>query len=428
MNAATPNSPAHAGAPDAGGASATAGAAPDRPGPLAGIRILDLASVIMGPVSAQYLADMGADVIKVEAPEGDLTRALGPRRSDRMGAVFLTCNRNKRSIVLDMKRPEAREVLYRLAAGSDALVHSIRSEPAAKIGLTYEALRRHNERLVYCHVKGYSDAGAYAGQPAFDDTIQAGSGLAMLQTVVAGEPRYFPSSIVDKICGIHAAYAILLALFHRERTGRGQQVELPMFETMAAFNVTEHLWGEAFQPPIGPMGYESIRKGVRKPYRTKDGHLAFLPYSDLHWQKFFRLIGRPELIDDPRFCSFDARTRNPDAVFGFVEQTLRERTTAEWVALLADQDMPMSAVNDLEGLLDHPHLASVDFWKTMEHPSEGRLRMPASPIGLSDSPAAIRRLAPRLGEHTREVLREFDFAEAEIGRLLEAGIVRECAA
>jgi formyl-CoA transferase len=396
-------------------------------GPLAGIKVLDLASVIMGPVAAQHLADMGADVIKVEAPEGDLTRSIGPRKSKDMGAVFLTCNRNKRSVVLDMKRPDAREVLYRLVAGSDVLIHSIRTEPALRIGISYEALRRHNPRLVYCHVKGYSDAGAYAGQPAFDDTMQAESGLAMLQTVIGGEPRYFPSSIVDKICGLQAAYAVMLALFHRERTGEGQEVELPMFETIAAFNVTEHLWGEVFQPALGPMGYESVRKGVRKPYPTQDGHLAFLPYSDVHWHKFFRLVGRPELVDDARFSTFPARMRNYDAVFGFVADTLKTRTTAEWVKLFGDQDIPLAAVNELEDLLEHPHLRSVDFWKSMEHPTEGMLRMAANPIGLSRSPASIRRLAPRLGEHTREVLREFEFRGDEVDRLLSEGTAREWA-
>ncbi|NDG38417.1 MAG: CoA transferase [Betaproteobacteria bacterium] len=396
-----------------------------KPGPLHGIKVLDLASVIMGPVAAQHLGDMGADVIKVESTDGDLTRAIGPRHSSDMGAVFLTCNRNKRSIVLDMKQAQARDVLYRLAAGSDVLIHSVRTAAAQKIGLSYDALSRVNPALVYCHVKGYSDEGAYAGQPAFDDIIQAASGMAMLQTVVAGEPRYFPSSIVDKICAMHAAYAVMLALFHRERTGRGQEIELPMFETLTAFNFTEHLWGAAFEPPLGPMGYQSVRKGVRKPYPTKDGYLAFLPYSDLHWHKFFRLIGRPELIDDPRFKTFDARMIAYEEVFDLVKDSLRERTTAEWVALFGDQDIPMSAVNELEDLLEHPHLRSVNFWKTMPHPTEGLLRMSANPIGLSDSPAAIRRLAPHLGEHTREVLREFDFADDEVDRLIHNGCAQQ---
>ena len=394
-------------------------------GQLAGVKVLDLASVIMGPTAAQHLADMGADVIKVEAPEGDLTRSIGPRKSKDMGAVFLTCNRNKRSIVLDMKKPRARAVLQRLVAGCDVLLHSVRTEPARRIGLSYEELKAHNPGLIYCHVKGYSDAGAYAGQPAFDDTMQAESGLAMLQTVVAGEPRYFPSSIVDKICGMYAAFAVSMALIHRQRSGEGQQVELPMLETIAAFNVTEHLWGEAFQPALGPMGYESVRKGVRKPYPTRDGYLAFLPYSDVHWHKFFRLVGRPELVDDPRYATFPARMNNYDAVFGFVADTLKTRTTVEWVQLFGDQDIPMAAVNQLEDLLEHPHLRSVGFWKFMEHPTEGMLRMPANPIGLTRSPPSIRRLAPRLGEHTREVLREFEFRADEVEGLLQDGTTRQ---
>lgn len=394
-------------------------------GPLSGIKVLDLASVIMGPVAAQHLADMGAEVIKVEAPEGDLTRSIGPRKSNDMGAVFITCNRNKRSIVLDLKQPRAREVLHRLVAGSDVLIHSVRTEPARKIGLTYEELRKHNERLVYCHVKGYSDDGAYAGQPAFDDTMQAESGLAMLQSVVAGEPRYVPSSIVDKICAIHAAYAVVLALFERAQSGVGQEVELPMFETITAFNLTEHLWGQAFQPALGTMGYDSVRRGVRKPYPTKDSHLAFLPYSDLHWHKFFHLVGKPELAADPRFATFPARQKNYDAVFGFVRETLAGRTTAEWVQLFANADIPMSAVNEIDDMLEHPHLKSVDFWQLLEHPTEGTLRMASNPIGLKRTPPSIRRLPPRLGEHTREVLREFEYLAGEIDTLVNEGVARQ---
>ncbi|MBI5277674.1 MAG: CoA transferase [Burkholderiales bacterium] len=394
-------------------------------GPLSGIKVLDLASVIMGPVAAQHLADMGADVIKVEAPEGDLMRSVGPRHSTDMGAVFITCNRNKRSIVLDLKQPAARDVLHRLVAGSDVLIHSVRTAPAKKIGLTYEDLRKLNERLVYCHVKGYSDDGAFAGQPAFDDTMQAESGLAMLQSAVAGEPRYVPSSIVDKICAIHAAYAVALALFERTQSGLGQEIELPMFETITAFNLTEHLWGQAFEPALGPMGYDSVRRGVRKPYPTKDGHLAFLPYSDVHWHKFFRLIGRPELAHDEQFKSFPARQKNYDAVFGIVRETLAQRTTAEWVKLFADADIPMSAVNTIDDMLEHPHLKSVDFWQTREHPTEGTLRFASNPIGLKRTPPALRRLPPRLGEHTREVLREFEYHEGEIDTLVNKGVARQ---
>lgn len=390
-------------------------------GPLDGIRVIDLSSVIMGPLAAQYLGDMGADVIKVEGPEGDLTRAIGPRRSDGMGAVFMTCNRNKRSVVLDLKDETARRALERIVGTADVVIHSVRSAAAERIGLSYPALSALKPDLIYCHVKGFADGGAYAGQPAFDDTIQALSGLADLQRAVSPEPRYVPSSIADKTCALHAAYAITLALFHRQRTGRGQEVSLPMFETMVAFNTAEHLWGYAFEPPIASMGYESVRRGTRRPFRTRDGHLAFLPYSDLHWRKFFLLIGRRDLAEDPRFKLFDARMKNYTALFAIVEQALAGKTTDEWIVLLSEQDIPMSRVNTLEDLAEDEHLASVDFWRFFDHPSEGRIRLPSIPLDLTGSPPAIRRLPPQLGEHTAEILAEVGCSLDDTQRLIRRG-------
>jgi formyl-CoA transferase len=395
-------------------------------GALNGIRVLDLASVIMGPVASQQLGDMGADVIKVESPEGDLTRSIGPRRSEKMGAVFLNINRNKRSVVLDLKQAEAREVLHALVRSSDVLIHSNRSKAAEKIGITYKTLTQINPRLIYCHVKGFADEGAYGGLTAFDDTIQALSGLAMLQSAVTngGEPRYVPTSLADKICGLQAAFSVMVALMHRERTGEGQEVILPMLETMVAFNTTEHLWGHAFEPPLARMGYESVRAGTRRPYKTKDGYLAFLPYSDIHWNTFFKAIGKPEIMDDPRFTKFDDRMKNHTIVFGELVKQLQLRTNAEWVELLGDKDIPMAVVNDLEDLRDDPHLNSVNFWQDVDHPTEGKMRVASIPVSFSRTPGSIRRLAPRLGEHTYEVLRELDFADDEIMRLHDVGAVR----
>jgi crotonobetainyl-CoA:carnitine CoA-transferase CaiB-like acyl-CoA transferase len=386
-------------------------------GPLDGVRVLDLSSVVLGPMTAQYLGDMGADVIKVEAPEGDITRSIGARRSAGMGALFLANNRNKRSVVLDLKRADGQAALRRMAAGADVLLHSIRTASAERIGLAYAPLAAANPGLVYCHVQGFSDAGAYAGRPAYDDIVQALSGLAMLQTIAAGEPRYVPSIIADKVTAVHAAYAIVLALFHRSRTGFGQEVSVPMLETMVAFNSAEHLGGCVFEPPEGPMGYEPIRQGLRRPFRTEDGYLCVLPYTDTNWRRFFELAGRADLVADPRFGTQTGRQRNLDLVLGELARALATRPSAEWIARLGEADIPFAVVNDLEDLLRDPHLESTGFWRLVEHPTEGLLRLPANPIDLAASPPSIRRGPPRLGEHTAEVLREFGFDAGEAARL-----------
>ena len=382
-------------------------------GPLAGMKVVELASIVLGPMTGQYLGDMGADVIKVETPEGDLTRSIGPQRSPGMAAFFLCCNRNKRSIVADLKSPEGLAVVRRLIATADVFIHSIRTQAIERLGFTYTEMAKLNPKLVYCHVKGFSDDGLYAGKPAYDDVVQALCGLASLQQVVGGEPRYIPSVVVDKISSVHAAYAIALALLHRARTGRGQSVQVPMFETMVAFNSIEHLWGATFEPQNGPLGYQTLVKGVRRPYKTRDGHLAFLPYTDAHWQRFFAAIGKPEVMADPHFATFAARQQNFELVWAEVKRCLLQRSTAEWLELLESVDIPHASVNSLEDLISDPHLESVGFWELRSHPSEGLLRMPRNPIEMSDSPPAIGRMPPTLGQHTEEILRELG---------LEAGV------
>jgi len=388
-------------------------------GPLHGVTVLDLSSVILGPMAGQYLGDMGADVIKVEGPEGDVTRSIGPRRSEGMGSLFLANNRNKRSIVLDLKTAPGQAALRRLAARSDVLLHSIRAGAAARIGLSYQALAAANPRLVYCHVRGFEDDGPYGGRPAYDDIIQALSGLAMLQKIAAGEPRYIPSIIADKVTAVHAAYAIALALFHRERTGLGQEVGIPMFETMVAFNVQEHLGGSVFEPTVGRMGYEPIRQGMRRPFPTRDGFLCFLPYNDPHWKRFFDLIARPDLAANPMFATMPGRQANLATVWAEVATQIVQRSNAEWLALLDGSDIPHAVLNELEDLLDDPHLVATGFWEMHQHPTEGALRLPANPIRMPASPPGIRTLPPRLGEHTEEVLHEHGFEPAAIRQLLD---------
>ena len=389
--------------------------------PLEGIRVLEIASMIFGPLAGQYLGDMGADVIKLEPPEGDLTRSIGPRRSPLMGAFFLTSNRSKRSIVVDLKKPEGQQVLLDLVAKTDVLLHSLRTPAANRLGLDYAKLSRDNPRLVYCHVTGYGDDGLYAGRPAYDDIIQAASGLADLQTVVGGQPRFVPTIIADKISGVHAAYAIMTALLHRERTGEGQQVDVAMFETMAAFNMMEHQWGHAFEPPIASMGYAPVATAARRPYKTKDGFLALLPYSDSNWRKFFELAGEPQIMDDPRFTTFAARQKHFREVWDEIERQVARKTNAQWLELLSKEDVPFSVVNRLEDLPNDPHLESVDFWTIVDHPTEGKLRLPANPVKMSASPPEVTLLPPTLGQHSVAVLRELGYDQARIAVLTSAG-------
>jgi crotonobetainyl-CoA:carnitine CoA-transferase CaiB-like acyl-CoA transferase len=379
-------------------------------GPLDGITVIEVASVVLGPLAAQYLGDMGADVIKIEPPEGDLTRSLGPQRNPGFSAVFINCNRNKRSVVLDLREERDRQVLHALVAKADVFVHSIRTAAAVRMGIDYPTLEALNPRLVYCHCKGFDDDGAYGGMPAYDDVIQALSGIASLQSDMVGSPRYVPTIFADKVSSLHAAYAIMLGLFHRSQTGRGQQITMHMFEAITAFNLVEHLWGSTFEPPIGPMGYQTIVKASRRPYATKDGHIAFLPYTDSHWLRFFKGIGRPELMDDERFQSYGARQKHFVEVWAFVEDALTEKTNSEWLELFGGGDMPIAAVSRLDDLTHDPHLESTGFWRLLEHRSEGLLRIPNVPFGMSDSPPRLRRMPPALGEHTREVFEEFGIA------------------
>jgi crotonobetainyl-CoA:carnitine CoA-transferase CaiB-like acyl-CoA transferase len=389
------------------------GVAEANTGPLAGVRVIECASMVLGPLTGQLLGDMGADVIKVESPDGDLTRHIGPERAEGMSALFVGCNRNKRSILLDLKQQDHLRTLYGLVEQSDVFLCSIRPPAAERLGLGYEALRGHNENLVYCQVEGFGAHGPYAGKPTYDDIIQALSGLAMLQSAVAGEPRYVPSIIADKITGVHAAYAIALALFHRQRTGAGQRLSVAMFETVTAFNLTEHLWGHAFEPSLADMGYPPVVTAARRPFATLDGYLAVMPYTDANWRRFYEISGRIDLLDDERLGTLAARQQNVALVWDGLKEEIAKRSSAEWTALLEDEDIPFAAVNSLNDLLTDPHLAAVGFWQEMEN-SEGRWQLPRSPLNLESTPPQVRRLPPRLGEHTGEVL-------AELGLPVPAG-------
>ena len=375
-------------------------------GPLDGIRVLDMTSVGMGPYATQMLGDMGADVVKVETKDGDVFRHVTPQRHAAMSHAFLNFNRNKRSVVLDAKTAEGKEALRRLAARADVFVSNVRPQAMRRLGLDYPAVQKMNPRIVYCACYGYGESGPYAGRPGIDDTIQAASGVAWLQGIGQPAPRYVNTVVADKVVGLHVAQAIAMALYAREKTGRGQAIEVPMFETMVSFLATEHLGGLTYEPPMGEAGYTRLLNEFRRPFRTKDGYMGVVPYTDTQWKRFFEITGRADMAASPRYRTLTDRSRVFAELYQFVEKVLATRTTAEWEAALKDADIPFAPANSFADLLEDAHLKAIGFWKSVEHPSEGRVRMPGVPVRFSDTPGSIRRLAPRLGEHTDEVLKE----------------------
>ena len=385
-------------------------------GPLKGFRILDLTSVLFGPFGTQTLGDWGAEIIKVESLSGDTWRTSGVFRNRGMSGQFMAANRNKRSIAVDLKHPEGKAVLRRLVPTVDALVSNIRSAGLARLGFSYDACRALNPRLVYASAVGFGQNGPWAARPAFDEIIQAASGFASAMGT-DDEPAFVPSLIGDKICGMALTSAVTAALLHRERTGEGQMVEVPMLETLAAFNSIEMFGGIAFEPPIGPSGYKRMK--ARRPVRTKDGWLTMLPYSGENWCAFFEAVGHPECIEEFQVRDPVARARNIDRIYDRMRDIAITRTTAEWEELLLSIDVPHTAFAKLSEVTQQPHLKDVGLFVELEHPTEGKIRQARPPARFSKSPAGIHRLPPRLGEHSREVLREVGYSDAEIERLIE---------
>ncbi len=396
-------------------------------GPLEGIRILDLTSNFMGPYASLLLADMGADVCKIESPEGDTTRKVGPSRNAGMGVIFLHLNRNKRSLVLNLKKPSGINALKRMIQSADVLLYSLRPITMAKLGLSFDDVQALNPRLIYCGAFGFGQDGPYADRPAYDDLIQAAVGMPVLQSRNAGPPTYVATAIADRIVGMATSNAVAMALYRRERTGVGQSISVPMFETFAHFVMGDHLYGETFVPPIGSWGYARMMSPERRPYRTRDGFVGVQVYTDRHWQRFFAICDRPDLAEDPRFSSIDGRTRNIDYLYEVLASTFETRPSAEWVRLLSEADIPIIEMNTPDTLLQDPHMRAVDFFAEIDHPSEGRLRTIGIAQKWSESPPAIRHPAPRLGEHSVELLGEYQFAREEIRDLLWDGGARQSA-
>jgi crotonobetainyl-CoA:carnitine CoA-transferase CaiB-like acyl-CoA transferase len=397
-------------------------------GPLAGVRIIDLTSVMMGPYATMILGDYGADVIKVESPEGDVMRHAAPMRHPQMGAMYLQGNRNKRSIVLDLKKAGGHDALLRLSATADVFVHNIRPAAMRRLRLGADDLLALNPRLVYASLHGFGEEGPYAGRPAYDDLIQGMTALPALTGKIAGEPRFSPATIADRIVGLNATHAILAALLHRDRTGEGQSIEIPMFETMAQFVLGDHMAGRSFEPPIGPPGYSRLLSPDRRPYRTSDGYLCALVYTDRQWNAFFRMIGQENAAQrDPRLNSITSRTNNYDYdyVYDWFSGVMKTRTTAEWMRLLEEADIPHAPLHDLDNLIDDPHLAAVGLLQSIDHPTEGTLRVAGPAATWSKTPPSIRHYPPRLGEHGAEVLREAGFSTGEIEQLIAEGALIE---
>lgn len=402
----------------AGGAPALGPLGPLSPlGPLAGYRIIDLTTVLLGPYATQILGDYGADVIKVESLEGDSVRPNGVFRHPDKASLFLAVNRNKRAIAVDLKSPEGRDLLWKLIAGADVLVHNIRPSAIERLGFSDVEVAKRHPRLVYCVSTGFGSNGPDRDKPAYDDIIQSACGLASLNGQGRPTPDYVPTVIADKTAGLMLSQAIIAALLARVRTGRGQCVEVPMLECMVSFLLCEHLGGLTFEPPVAPAGYTRLLAGGRRPAPTKDGHMTLLPYTGRHWIAFLTAAGRPELIEKYAVNDPVRLYVNVRKLYQELRQITTLRTTAEWMLVCEKEDIPASPTYNLDQLPDHPHLKAAGLFRTMEHPTEGTIRYVAPPVRFSDTPASVRLGAPSIGQHTDDILREVGYDDAAIAAL-----------
>ncbi|ATP21360.1 MULTISPECIES: CaiB/BaiF CoA transferase family protein [Sphingobium] len=376
-------------------------------GPLAGIRVVDLTAMVFGPYATQIMADMGADVIKIEPPAGDATRYINAGPTPELGGVFTNVNRGKRSLVLDLRQEADKATLRALIATADVFIHSMRGKAIAKLGFDYQAVKAIKPDIVYTNCYGYSRRGPNGDKPAYDDTIQAECGIPHLQQLMTGKPDFMATIIADKVAGLTGLYATMMALFHRERTGEGQEVEVSMFETMASFMLTEHASGMLFEPPLGPAHYHRVVARNRKPYATKDGHVAALVYNDKHWNAFVAAVNPPWATEE--FDTLAKRAKQIDRVYGLLGETFAERTTQEWLELLEALHIPAAPLRTTDELFDNAHLNAIGFFETVETP-QGPVRFPGVPTWFSQTPGRVAGGAPELGAHSREVLDELGAA------------------
>jgi crotonobetainyl-CoA:carnitine CoA-transferase CaiB-like acyl-CoA transferase len=394
------------------------------PTPLEGLRIIDMSAVVMGPFAAQVLGDLGADVIKVEPHAGDTTRHVTPMRNKNMGWVYLHANRNKRSLVLDLKDPDGKAAFLKLAKISDALITNVRPRALERLGLGWGTLQKVNPRLIVLNLVGYGAGGPYDGRPVYEDLIQGVTGLPSLLVPAGSEaPHYVPLAMNDRATGLSSAVALLAAVIYRDKTGRGQQIEVPMFETMAQWVLGDHMAGKTFEPPLGPAGYKRTLNKDRRPYKTKDGLICTIIYTDKHWASFMDLTGAGEVFrSDPRFASISSRTDHSHDLYAWVAREMTQRTSADWVAAMLAADIPVAPLHDLDSLMEDEHLSAVCYLPLVEHPTEGTVREIRVPSTWSESQPDVRRHAPQLGEHSVEVLREVGLTENQISNLVERGV------
>ena len=402
-------------------------ASPRANGPLAGVRVLDLTSVVLGPLATQILGDFGADVIKVESLGGDLIRSNGVSRHAGMSSIFLAINRNKRSVAVDMKTAAGRELVASLVKSVDVVVHNMRVAAIERLGLGYAAAAALNPSVVYCVATGFGQDGPDAARPAFDDVIQAASGLAGLIGHISDTPNFIPSLIADKTTGLAVVNAVLAALFHRERSGCGQYVEVPMLETMAAFTLAEHLGGLTFDPPTAKAGYARILSGGRRPVPTRDGHVAVMPYTDTHWKALFNAVGRADLAGKYNFADRHERNARIIELYADLAAVIGQFTTAQCLALCERVDIPATRIYGINELPEHPHLKAVGLFQPLQHPTEGATITVRPPTRFARTPAEVRLPAPLLGQHTFECLREVGWQEADLERLAADGVIRQSA-
>jgi crotonobetainyl-CoA:carnitine CoA-transferase CaiB-like acyl-CoA transferase len=392
-------------------------------GPLEGVKVVDMTTVLMGPYATQMLGDYGADVIKVESLDGDVTRQIGPTRHPGMGPVFLNTNRSKRSICLDLKKPAGRDAVLRLIEKADVLVYNVRPQAMMRLQLGYDVVSKVNPRLIYAGVFGFGQDGPYAAKPAYDDLIQGATALpALMAQTSDGVPRYVPNALVDRIVGLTAVGAICASLVHREKTGRGQRVDIPMFETMAGFVMGDHMGGLTYDPPLDRGGYARHLSPDRRPYKTADGYICVIVYNDKQWENFFRATGRDDLRSNPKFATFAGRATNIDVVYAELARILGTRTTAAWNEILEKADVPVMPMHDLETLLGDPHIVATSVFPVTDHPTEGRIRSTKVSAKWSETSADPQRLAPRLGEHSEKILREAGFSNDEIAAMVRDGV------